>query len=83
MSRLFQRYRTYLARKAEEQPGGGLVERQWQTAPWFLPLLIAILVCYWFGLTGEDSLMVVMPLGAISLFGIIFVGWVFDESTRN
>jgi hypothetical protein len=78
MGTLLRRYRSYLGRKAfEARPGIGLVEMQWQTVPWTAPLIVAIFICYWFGLEGVESLIVSLLLLAISMFGLLFVGWAF------
>lgn len=78
MMTLLRRYRAYLARKAHDaRRGDGMIEMQGQTLPWFAPLLLALGICYLFDLKGDESLFVILPLLAITMFGALFVNWVF------
>ena len=48
---------------------------------WAIPALLAVAVCWIFGLTGTDSLYVSVPLVALSIAGgCIYVGWVYGRA---
>ena len=48
---------------------------------WAVPALLAILLCFGFGLKGAASLYVSVPLVALSILGgCLYIGWVYGRA---
>jgi len=77
MSRILTRYRSYLVAKARSAKPNYLSEVQWLSAPWVIPVALAALICWGFDLVGIATLYVTIPLGAITLAGMVYVFWIF------
>ena len=73
MRSLISRYRAHLTRVASTE-GSSAFNRV--SCPWLLPIVAAVPVCYGLGLSGTDSFWVVIPTGAVSFAGIIYVAYV-------
>jgi hypothetical protein len=79
MPKWIAKYHAYLiARTTSMGPQDRWIEMKTYMFPWFIPLFFAIPICFFFFKDdAQGRLMVVLPLGAISIFGSIYVGSVF------
>jgi len=51
---------------------------------WAIPALLAIVICLAFGLKGTDSLLVSVPLVAVSIAGgCIYIGWIYGRAIQR
>lgn len=51
---------------------------------WILPALLAVVICWTFGLTGVESLYLSVPLVALSIFGCCgYVGWIYARALKR
>jgi hypothetical protein len=67
------KYRAHLTRVAATE-GSSAFNRV--SFPWMLPIVAAVPICYGFDLSGTDSFWVVIPTGAVSFAGIVYVAYV-------
>jgi len=78
---LLRRYRTYLRRTAiNDRSRLFQFELQWQAALWLVPISLGGIICYWFGLTEIQRLIVLTPFAAITIFGWVLVWWESEPS---
>lgn len=67
------RYHAYLVARATELGASRLYMRAY-LGPWLLPLAFAFGVSWAFSLNYEANMMVVLPLGVVSLAGMVYTG---------
>ena len=70
------RYRYFLEGKAASSPIA-FVEMRWQSGPWIIPVALGGLICWFFDLGFRARCWILIPTGALSLIGMLYVGYVF------
>ncbi len=75
---LIRRYRDYLIARTEALgPRTRWFEVRFVLFPWFSPAFLALAVCVLFQPGERERLLIVLPLGAIGLIGMIYAGAIF------
>lgn len=61
-----------------------MIEVQLQAALWAIPAAIALLVCWFAGLSGTAALLVSTPLVVVSVGGsCVYTGWIFARAVKQ